>query len=824
MSQNSVTVVIPVWNQWQFTKGCLESLRPTLGIRDQVVVVDNGSEDFTPQGLKQFPWVTVITNEQNRGFAIACNQGAAVATGDIVVFLNNDTLVPNRWLDGLISPFSDSSVFATGPRSNMVSGPQFVENPNYAYGSMAELKRFAKQWRDDHRGQVDETSRLVGFCLAVRKEAFDAINGFDETFETGGAEDDDLCLRLIQQGGRLLICHESFVHHHGHATFDGNGLDWFAIQQVNLDRFRTKHNSAGQPRVIDGPLLSACMITKDEEAILGECLASLSGLVDEIVIYDTGSTDNTIAIARAAGATVIEGYWDDDFGRARNIALEGCNSEWVMHIDADEVFEGDPTYLRNLLLNANVSAFQMEILNLSGDDKNNLTHRPCRVFKRKLYHWEGRLHEQVTFRTGVFRTDFGVLPNVRIVHSGYTPAMMASKNKAERNIRIAQIDADVVDGRDPVDKMTNLGRSYTLAGRNEEALALYNQARSLQTDSPVTRRTLCRAGAQAALAVGRPGEALSWVDDLSAASERQDTSRYIRGNALADLHRWEDALEQLEGLGENMLDDDGVVFPLFLIRVNRARCYAAIEHYDLAADELAVVAREDACDEPIWALVAECYHRSGRDMRALLQTISPAKLNAIFGQIIGIDAEAADALLDALYDDVERRASVLALAIRISPNLPAARCLEWSARLRNVGMSEYCPLIARANTPQTESTEALRCAALAHLTFGDERAIYAIQDIAGGLPTDKFKTALTEIDALHPPLLSAFILAASASAERCLVMAQVLHELGADDQAVAVIFHGRSLPTGESIAPAAAAWLETFGRTEEAAAVRSGEV
>src|SRR5438270_11903652 len=87
----SASIVIPVWNQWQMTKGCLESLRPTLGVRDEVIVVDNGSEDGTAAGLATFPWIRVVTNPENRGFAIACNQGLAEAKGDVVVFLNNDT-------------------------------------------------------------------------------------------------------------------------------------------------------------------------------------------------------------------------------------------------------------------------------------------------------------------------------------------------------------------------------------------------------------------------------------------------------------------------------------------------------------------------------------------------------------------------------------------------------------------------------------------------------------------------------------------------------------------------------------------------------------
>src|SRR5439155_9652208 len=142
----TASIVIPVWNEWQMTRGCLDTLRPTLGVRDEVIVVDNGSRDATPNGLRSFPWVKVITNEENRGFATACNQGLAAATNDAVVFLNNDTLLTPRWLDALLAPFEDERVGATGPRSNMVSGDQLVENPPYETGRMADLRRFAKEW------------------------------------------------------------------------------------------------------------------------------------------------------------------------------------------------------------------------------------------------------------------------------------------------------------------------------------------------------------------------------------------------------------------------------------------------------------------------------------------------------------------------------------------------------------------------------------------------------------------------------------------------------------------------------------------------------
>ena len=83
-------------------------------------------------------------------------------------------------------------------------------------------------------------------------------------------------------------------------------------------------------------MLSLSMIVRDEEARLGECLRSVQGFADEMVVVDTGSTDATVAIAEAAGARVEQIPWPGDFAPARNQALEFLNGDWVLVLDADE--------------------------------------------------------------------------------------------------------------------------------------------------------------------------------------------------------------------------------------------------------------------------------------------------------------------------------------------------------------------------------------------------------------------------------------------------------------------------------------------------------
>jgi len=241
------TVVILAWNAWEHTRPCLESLQPTLRPGDQVVVVDNGSTDATREELAEFPWVDVVRNDKNRGFARGCNQGAARARGDAIVFLNNDTIVPAGWLDELLAPLADPEVGAVGPRSNGVSGPQLVEDVPYRGEDVTAIGEFAEARRRAHGGDTSELPRLVGFCVAVRAETFRAVEGFDESYPIGGFEDDDLCMKLRTAGFRLLVAHGSYVHHSEHATFEVNGVDWRHQQRENRRRFQEKWGIAHVP-------------------------------------------------------------------------------------------------------------------------------------------------------------------------------------------------------------------------------------------------------------------------------------------------------------------------------------------------------------------------------------------------------------------------------------------------------------------------------------------------------------------------------------------------------------------------------------------------
>jgi glycosyltransferase involved in cell wall biosynthesis len=89
------------------------------------------------------------------------------------------------------------------------------------------------------------------------------------------------------------------------------------------------------------PQISLCMIVKDEETLLPRCLSSIQGVVDEIIVVDTGSTDRTVAIAQSFGASVYHHPWQDDFAAARNESVRYAHGDWILVLDADETLLSD---------------------------------------------------------------------------------------------------------------------------------------------------------------------------------------------------------------------------------------------------------------------------------------------------------------------------------------------------------------------------------------------------------------------------------------------------------------------------------------------------
>ncbi len=241
------------------------------------------------------------------------------------------------------------------------------------------------------------------------------------------------------------------------------------------------------------PLVSLCMIMKNEEEELPLVIASAAGLADEIVIYDTGSTDRSVAVARRLGATVVEGYWDDDFARARNEALEHCAGEWILWLDADEAISGDKEAFRsrlNTTPRCDCYVVAVESLEGGGLAVRSAFHA-ARVFRRERCHWFGPIHEQVGLRGTDAPPPTEACSELRILHRGYTMLKRVAKDVIERNLQIARRALDD-PGVDRARALFDYGRTLTESDDPSAAVAPLRQAADT-TAQPSLRRAALRA-------------------------------------------------------------------------------------------------------------------------------------------------------------------------------------------------------------------------------------------------------------------------------------------------------------------------------------------
>src|SRR5262249_49173797 len=138
---------------------------------DELIIVDNNSSDGTQDYLRELkrvnPFVQVELNDTNRGFAAANNQALALATRDILILLNNDTIVTRGWRNGLARWLEQTEIGLAGPVTNRTCNEAQIDAP---YRTYAELEEFATQYTQSRIGQCTETPMLAMFCLAIRRD------------------------------------------------------------------------------------------------------------------------------------------------------------------------------------------------------------------------------------------------------------------------------------------------------------------------------------------------------------------------------------------------------------------------------------------------------------------------------------------------------------------------------------------------------------------------------------------------------------------------------------------------------------------------------
>jgi len=223
---------------------------------------------------------------------------------------------------------------------------------------------------------------------------------------------------------------------------------------------------ADRAKPATGLTLSLCMIVRDEEKMLGRCLAAVAPAVDEIVIVDTGSTDATVEIAKSFDAKVIEFPWTGSFSEARNVSFAAATGDWVMYLDADEVLVADDIeQLRALTGRTWREAFYLVETSYTGElgEGGAMVNNALRVFRnRPEYRFKDRLHEQIAHTLPTYIPGRVEQTPVRVTHYGYLGSVRDAKEKSARNIELLRTQA----AETPQDAFLhfNLGSEYIVVG------------------------------------------------------------------------------------------------------------------------------------------------------------------------------------------------------------------------------------------------------------------------------------------------------------------------------------------------------------------------
>ncbi len=216
-----VSIVIVTHNNLELTKQCVQSIRDDGYSHLECIVVDNCSTDGSPAWLREWECpsagMRVILNGDNRGFGAANNQGLAVARGEYLVLLNNDTVVTKGWLRTLVNHLRrDSSIGIIGPVTNNIGNEARIQT---AYEHLEAMPEEAFAYTRRHGGRVFDIEVLAFFCVAFPRKVYEEIGPLDEAFGLGFFEDDDYCRRVRATGRRVVCAEDVFIHHELSASF-----------------------------------------------------------------------------------------------------------------------------------------------------------------------------------------------------------------------------------------------------------------------------------------------------------------------------------------------------------------------------------------------------------------------------------------------------------------------------------------------------------------------------------------------------------------------------------------------------------------------------
>ncbi len=229
--------------------------------------------------------------------------------------------------------------------------------------------------------------------------------------------------------------------------------------------------------------LSVCIITKNECEKLKRCLSALRPYDFEVIVVDTGSTDHTKSMVLEFTDKLYFFEWIDDFAAAKNYAISKASNEMILVLDSDEYLKPfNPSLLYNQLMENPGAVGRIKRINAvtrNGETIENVEWIN-RIFNRKLFHYEGKIHEQIIAKSAMETVSTDNVSykmyktKLEVVHDGYNGTEEERRKKAERNARLLLIE--LKENPNDTYLLYQLGKSYYMAGNYEKAVEYFDCA------------------------------------------------------------------------------------------------------------------------------------------------------------------------------------------------------------------------------------------------------------------------------------------------------------------------------------------------------------
>jgi len=342
--------------------------------------------------------------------------------------------------------------------------------------------------------------------------------------------------------------------------------------------------------------ISLCMIIKNEEAFLNISLKSVAdlGIFDEIVVVDTGSTDNSVAIAKSYNAKVFEFEWVNDFAAARNFAAEKATNDWILQMDADEEIDyADARELKNFIVNPRHigTILMLELLDRS---HNHIV----RLYNRQTHHHVGSIHEQIMPRDLKLKTLI-LQTSLKYNHHGYLPeyGKIAGRLERNENLLFAALEKDP---KNPY-LLYQLGKSYFCDSRDLQKACKYFGEALTQNPDPALEYVynLVECYGYALINTNQAAAALKLREKYLSYYSNIIPFRFLSGHIFQSNAMFVEAVECYEScIGSNVEDfrgittflshfNIGVLCEVVGMKKEAVRCYEKCGDYAPAKARLA---------------------------------------------------------------------------------------------------------------------------------------------------------------------------------------------------------------------------------------------